>query len=98
MGSKLFLKVSQREERVDRIKAFLVLPVAALHFAIMPGRVRAHELVMDTKIKGGFLKKGLDIPFALGETIRACLKNGKYHLFVQNGRFQDEEPQTHTCV
>lgn len=57
MGSKLFLKVSQREERVDRIKAFLALPVAALHFAIMPGRVRANELVMDTKIKGGFLKR-----------------------------------------
>ena len=55
MGSKLFLKVSQREERVDRIKAFLALPVAALHFAIMPGCVRANELVMDTKIKGGFL-------------------------------------------
>ena len=49
MGSKLFLKVSQREERVDRIKAFLVFPVAALHFAIMPGRVRAHEFAVDTK-------------------------------------------------
>ena len=42
MNGKLFLKVSQREERVDRIKAFLVFPVAALHFAIMPGRVRAN--------------------------------------------------------
>ena len=49
MGSKLFLKVSQREERVYRIKAFLVFPGAALHFAIMPGRVRAHEFAVDTK-------------------------------------------------
>ena len=38
MDSKLLLEVSQREERVDRVKAFLVFPVAALHFAIVPDR------------------------------------------------------------
>ena len=69
MDSKLLLEVSQREERVDRIKAFLVFPVAALHFAIVPWGVGADELVADAKISGGFLKKGLDIPFAVGKTV-----------------------------
>ena len=40
MDGKLFLKVRQRKERVERIKAFLIFPVAALYFAIMPVRVR----------------------------------------------------------
>ena len=31
MNSELFVKVSQREERADRIKAFLIFPVAAFH-------------------------------------------------------------------
>ena len=52
MDSKLFLKVSQRGERTNRIEAFLVFPVAALYFSVMPGRVRTNELVLDTKIKG----------------------------------------------
>lgn len=40
MNSELFLKDIQREEGVDRIKAFLVYSVAALYLAIMPGRVK----------------------------------------------------------
>ena len=67
MDSELFFKVSQREESVNRIKAFLVLPVAALHLAIMPGHVRTNEHVLDTKIKSSFLKKGLDVSFAVGK-------------------------------
>ena len=54
---------------MDRVKAFLVFPVAALHFAIVPWGVGADELVADAKISGGFLKKGLDIPFAVGKTV-----------------------------
>ena len=69
MNSELFVKVSQREERVDRVKAFPVFPVATLHFAIVPWGVGADELVADAKISGGFLKKGLDIPFAVGKTV-----------------------------
>lgn len=41
MSSKLFLKISQGEERVERIKAFLVFSVAALYLAIMSGSIRA---------------------------------------------------------
>ena len=69
MNSELFVKVSQREERVDRIKAFLVFPVAALHFAIMPGRVRANELMADSQVGSGFLKKGGDVSMTVGKTI-----------------------------
>ena len=69
MNSELFFKVSQGEERVDRIKAFLFLPVAALYLVIMPGRVRTNELVLDTKIKNSFLKKGLDVPIAVGKRL-----------------------------
>lgn len=40
MNSELFLKISQGEERVNGIKAFLVLSAAALCFAVMSWRVR----------------------------------------------------------
>ena len=69
MDSKLFVKVSQREERVDRIEAFLVFPVAAFHFSVMPWGVRTDELVPDAKISGSLLKKGLDIPFTVGKAV-----------------------------
>jgi len=69
MDSELFLKVSQREERVDRIKAFLIFPVAAFHLTIMSGSVRANQFMLDTQLSGGFLKKGLNIPFTVGKTV-----------------------------
>ena len=62
MNSELFLKVIQREERADRIKAFLAFPVAAFDLAIMSGRVRTDQLVLDAQLSGGFLKKGGNIP------------------------------------
>ena len=58
MNSELFVKVSQREERVDRIKAFLIFPVATFHLAIMSGSVGANQFMLDTQLSGGFLKKG----------------------------------------
>ena len=67
--SELFLKVRQREERVERIKAFLVFPVAAFYLAIMSGRVRTDELMPDAQLSGGFLKKGWDVSFAVGKTV-----------------------------
>ena len=69
MNGKLFVKVSQREERVGRIKAFLVLSVAALYLAIMSGRVRTDQLVPDAQLSGSFLKKSLNVPFAVGKTV-----------------------------
>ncbi len=43
--------------------------MAALHFAIMPRRVRANELMPDSRVGSGFLKKGEDISIAVGKTI-----------------------------
>lgn len=57
MNSELFLKVSQREEGVDRIKAFLVFPVAVFYLAIMSGCVRTDQFMLDTQLGGGFLKR-----------------------------------------
>ena len=69
MDGKLFLKVRQRKERMERIKSFLVFPKAALHFAVMPGRVRANELMADSQVGSGFLKKGGDVSITAGKTI-----------------------------
>ena len=75
MDSKLFVKVSQREERVDRIEAFLVFPVAAFHFSVMPWGVRTDELVPDAKISGSLLKNG-------GPVVpRRCIADPELHLF-----------------
>ena len=69
MDGKLFLKVRQRKERMERIKSFLVFPMAALHFAVMSGRVRANELMADSQVGSGFLKKGGDVSMTVGKTI-----------------------------
>lgn len=47
MGSTLFAEVIQREEGAAGIEAFLVFPAAALHLAVVSGRVGADELVVD---------------------------------------------------
>lgn len=77
-------KVSQGEERMDRIKAFLVLSVAELHLAIMPRCVRTNELVLDTKIMSSFLKKGLNVPFTVGKTV------GKFKTVVSLDTFHKD--------
>ena len=69
MGSKLFFKISQGEERVARIEAFVIFSVTALHLAVMSGSIRADEFMLNTKLGGCFLKKGLNIPFAVGKTV-----------------------------
>ena len=90
MDGKLLLKVRQRKERVERIKAFLVFPMAALHFAIMPGRVRANELMADSQVGSGFLKKGGDVSIAVGKTI------SKFKNRYQSGHIPHGYPCMHT--
>ena len=51
------------------IKAFLVLPVAAFHFAIVPRRIGADELVADTELRGGAFKEGGKVTLGVGETV-----------------------------
>ena len=84
MNSELFFKVSQGEERADRIKAFLALPVAALHLAIMPGRVRTNQLMLDAQLSSSFQKKGLDVPFTVGKTV------GKFKIVVSPDTFYSD--------
>ncbi len=69
VGSELLFKVGQGEKGVAGVEAFLVLPVAALHLAVVPGRVRPDELVADAQFGSGFLEKSRDIPLAVGETV-----------------------------
>ena len=51
------------------VKALLIFPVTALHLAIVPGGIRANELVTDTKPGGGKLKTSGDLPFAVGKAV-----------------------------
>ena len=45
MGLKLPCKIFKRIERMAIVKALLVFPVAAFHFAVVPGCVGANQLV-----------------------------------------------------
>ena len=69
MDSKLFCEVIQGIKAVAGIKAFLVLPVAALHFSVVAGRVGTDELVSDAKLGGSGLKQSGQLPPAVGKTV-----------------------------
>ena len=86
MDSELFLKISQREERVKRIKAFLVFPVTAFNLAIMSGRIGTDPFMLDAQLSGSFLKKGLDIPFTVRKTV------GKFKTVVGLDAFHTDTP------
>ena len=47
VGSELPAKVVERVEGMLIVKAFLVLPVAAFHLAVVAGRVRPDQLMPD---------------------------------------------------
>ena len=49
MDSELLVKAVQGIELVAGIKPLVVLPVAAFHFTVVPGRVRADELMAGTR-------------------------------------------------
>ena len=49
MDRKLLIKVCKGIKAVGRIEAFLVFPVTALYFAIVPWGVRPDELVSDAE-------------------------------------------------
>ena len=86
MGSKLFLKISQGEERVARIEAFQIFSVTALHLAAMSGSIRTDEFMLNTQLGGCFLKKGLHIPFTVGKAV------GKLKAVVGLDAFHPDTP------
>ena len=49
MDGKLLFEVRKGVKAVGRIEAFLVFPVTALYFAIVPWGVRPDELVSDAE-------------------------------------------------
>ena len=53
VDSKLLCKVVQRVKAVAGVKAFLILPVTALHFTVVAWRVRTDEFMPYTKLGGG---------------------------------------------
>ena len=56
MDSELFCEIIQREEGMTGVKAFLIFPVAAFHFAVMTGCIGAYQLMADSRLCGCLLK------------------------------------------
>jgi hypothetical protein len=57
VSSELLTKVSEGVEAVGAVEALLVLPVAALDLAVVPGRVGSDQLVAYAQGSGGGLKE-----------------------------------------
>ena len=68
MNGELLCKVVQRVEGVAR-KTFLILTVAALHFAVVPRGVGASELVPNTELGSCLFKKGRQVTPAVGKPV-----------------------------
>ena len=56
MNGELLCEVIQGIKAVAGIETFLVLPVAALHLAVVSRGIWTDELVADTQVGGGLLK------------------------------------------
>jgi len=69
VDSELLRKVVQRVKAVTGIKAFLVLPVTALYFAVVPRGVGANELVPNTELGSCLFKKGRQVTPAVGKPV-----------------------------
>lgn len=69
MDRKLLVEVIQGIKAVTGVKAFLVLPVAALYFAVVSGGIGTDELMPDTQLGGSGFKQGGDVPLAVGKAV-----------------------------
>ena len=58
---ELLVEVFKREERMTTVKSLLVFTVAALHLAVMPGRVGTDQLMADAKTGCGSLKQSRQV-------------------------------------
>ena len=58
MDGKLLGKVVQRVKAVAGVKPLLILPVAALHLAVVTGCIGADKFVADAQSDSGGLKEG----------------------------------------
>ena len=88
MDGKLLCKVIQGIKAAAGVKAFLILAVAALHFAVVARRVGADELVADTQLGGSGLKQSREIPLAVGKTVgkfKAVVRLDTFHADTSAG-------------
>ena len=69
MDGELLIKIVQRIKTVAGIEAFLVLPVAALHLAVVAGRIRANELMPDIQLSSRLFKQRWQVALAVGKSI-----------------------------
>ena len=88
MDSELLCEVVQGVKAVAGVKAFLVLPVAALHFTVVTGRVGTDELVPDAEFGGSGFKQSRQIPLAVGKAVgefNAIVGLNAFHLDASAG-------------
>ena len=69
MDGKLFGEVIRREEGMAGIEPLLILTVAALHLAVVSGRIGTDELMADTELSGSDLKESGQLPPAVEKTV-----------------------------
>ena len=81
--SELFIKIRQGEESVNRIKAFLVFPVTALHLSIVPGSIRTDQLMPDSKLSQSFSKRVSS--FVAGE-LSLLINSGPLSVWTHSAR------------
>ena len=83
MDSELLCKVVQRIERMAGIEALLILAVAALHFAVVPRRIRTDQLMPDTQFGSSFFKQRRQIALAVGKPVgklKTIVRLDTFHL------------------
>ena len=86
MDSELFCEVIEGAEAVAGVKALLVLPVAALHLAIVAGCVGTNKLMTNIQLGGSQFKQSWKIPLAVGETV------GKFKAVVRLDALHSDAP------
>ena len=86
MDSELFGEVIKGVKAVAGVKTLLVLPVAALHLAVVAWRVGADQFVANTQLSGGYFKEGRQIPPTVGKTV------GKFKAVVRLDTFHADSP------
>lgn len=69
MYSGLLGEVIEGVEIVTGVKALLVLPVTALHLAVVARFIGTDDLLADPQLSGYGLKQGRQVPLAVGETV-----------------------------
>ena len=88
MDNKLLSKVVQRVKAMAGIETLLVLPMAALHFAVVAGRIGTYSLVANAKIGSSSLKQRGQISLATGETVgelKAIVRLDAFHVDAPSG-------------